>query len=70
MAIQYSEKVVALVPAYNEEERLPTMLDECLQFLDKRGDKYEVSPVLCFTLSVRKSVRLSAICAAILFRSL
>ena len=46
MAIQYSEKVVALVPAYNEEERLPTMLDECLQFLDKRGDKYEVSPVL------------------------
>jgi len=31
-----------IVPAYNEEERLPTMLDECLQFLDKRGDKYEV----------------------------
>ncbi|CAH1400616.1 unnamed protein product [Nezara viridula] len=36
-----------IVPAYNEEERLPPMLDECLDFLEKRckeisGFSYEV----------------------------
>merc|ERR1719342_1018203 len=31
-----------IVPAYNEELRLPTMLDECLEFLNKRKSTYEV----------------------------
>ena len=30
------------MPAYNEEDRLPVMLDECIDFLDKRTSKYEV----------------------------
>jgi len=31
-----------IVPAYNEQERLPKMLDECLSYLDSCGKKYEV----------------------------
>nr|CAG4645746.1 EOG090X0BIY [Lynceus sp. MCZ IZ 141354] len=31
-----SLQLSVIVPAYNEETRLPTMLDECLEFLDKR----------------------------------
>ena len=31
-----------IVPAYNETERLPKMLDECLGFLSKRATSYEV----------------------------
>ena len=31
-----------IVPAYNEETRLPTMLDECLAFLEARAATYEV----------------------------
>merc|ERR1712013_834663 len=31
-----------IVPAYNEQERLPKMLDECLEFLEKRSSSYEV----------------------------
>ena len=31
-----------IVPAYNEELRLPKMLDECLEFLEKRKSSYEV----------------------------
>lgn len=31
-----------IVPAYNEELRLPKMLDECLEFLNKRSSSYEV----------------------------
>jgi len=31
-----------IVPAYNEEERLPKMLDECLEFLESRASSYEV----------------------------
>jgi len=31
-----------IVPAYNEELRLPTMLDECLEFLNKRKSSFEV----------------------------
>ena len=31
-----------IVPAYNEELRLPKMLDECLEFLEKRKTSYEV----------------------------
>ena len=31
-----------IVPAYNEQLRLPKMLDECLEFLNKRKTSYEV----------------------------
>ena len=31
-----------IVPAYNEQLRLPKMLDECLTFLNKRNTTYEV----------------------------
>jgi len=31
-----------IVPAYNEQKRLPKMLDECLEFLEKRSSSYEV----------------------------
>ena len=31
-----------IIPAYNEQLRLPSMLDECLEFLNKRGRSYEV----------------------------
>ena len=31
-----------IIPAYNEQLRLPSMLDECLEFLNKRGTSYEV----------------------------
>lgn len=31
-----------IVPAFNEEERLPKMLDECLEFLETRSSSYEV----------------------------
>jgi len=31
-----------IIPAYNEEDRLPKMLDECLDFLEKRDSSYEV----------------------------
>merc|ERR1712112_437583 len=31
-----------IVPAYNEQLRLPKMLDECLTFLNKRDTTYEV----------------------------
>ena len=31
-----------IVPAYNEELRLPKMLDECLEFLEARKSSYEV----------------------------
>jgi len=40
---QFSIDLSVIVPAYNEEERLPTMLDEALDFLDKRKKtSYEV----------------------------
>lgn len=35
-------KLSVVVPAYNEEERLPSMLDECLEFLEGRSSSYEV----------------------------
>lgn len=31
-----------VVPAYNEEERLPKMLEECTTYLEKSGQKYEI----------------------------
>ena len=31
-----------IVPAYNEELRLPKMLEECLEFLEARKSSYEV----------------------------
>jgi len=31
-----------IVPAYNEEERLSKMLEECLEFLESRSSSYEV----------------------------
>ena len=31
-----------IIPAYNEEDRLPAMLDECLDYLDGRKTSYEV----------------------------
>jgi len=31
-----------IVPAYNEEHRLPKMLEECLEFLEARKSSYEV----------------------------
>lgn len=31
-----------IVPAYNEEDRLPAMLDECLEYLEGRKTSYEV----------------------------
>lgn len=31
-----------IIPAYNEELRLPKMLDECLEFLEARKSSYEV----------------------------
>jgi dolichyl-phosphate beta-glucosyltransferase len=34
--------LTVVVPAYNEEERLPKMLDECTKYLDQSGDKYEI----------------------------
>jgi len=37
-----SKDLSVIVPAYNEELRLPTMLDECLEFLEKRKSTYEV----------------------------
>ena len=35
-------KLSVIVPAYNEELRLPKMLDECLEFLEARNSSYEV----------------------------
>jgi len=35
-------KLSVIVPAYNEELRLPKMLDECLEFLEARNSPYEV----------------------------
>jgi len=35
---QSSKHLSVIVPAYNEEERLPTMLEECLEFLQNRKD--------------------------------
>jgi len=37
-----SVELSVIVPAYNERERLPKMLDECLEFLDGRSSTYEV----------------------------
>ena len=37
-----SVNLSVIVPAYNEELRLPKMLDECLEFLKKRKTSYEV----------------------------
>lgn len=37
-----SVNLSVIVPAYNEELRLPKMLDECLEFLEKRKTSYEV----------------------------
>jgi len=37
-----SVKLSVIVPAYNEELRLPKMLDECLEFLEARKSSYEV----------------------------
>ena len=31
-----------VVPAYNEEERLPKMLEECTEYLEKSGENYEI----------------------------
>lgn len=31
-----------IIPAYNEQERLPKMLEECLEFLEGRSSTYEV----------------------------
>jgi len=31
-----------IIPAYNEEERLPSMLDECLEYLEEKSKSYEV----------------------------
>ncbi|KOC66885.1 Dolichyl-phosphate beta-glucosyltransferase [Habropoda laboriosa] len=41
----WSVHLSVIVPAYNEEQRLPTMLDECLEYLENRlknGCTYEV----------------------------
>ena len=41
----WSVHLSVIIPAYNEEHRLPTMLDECLEYLEKRvksGFTYEV----------------------------
>jgi len=35
-------KLSVIVPAYNEQLRLPKMLDECLEFLEARNSSYEV----------------------------
>ena len=37
-----SVNLSVIVPAYNEELRLPKMLDECLEFLEARKSSYEV----------------------------
>lgn len=37
-----SLELSVIVPAYNEETRLPVMLDECLAFLEGRKKSYEV----------------------------
>jgi len=37
-----SVELTVVVPAYNEEERLPKMLEECLDFLENRSSSYEV----------------------------
>ena len=37
-----SVNLSVIVPAYNEELRLPKMLDECIDFLEKRESSYEV----------------------------
>jgi len=37
-----SVQLSVIVPAYNEELRLPKMLNECLEFLEKRNSSYEV----------------------------
>merc|ERR550519_1392971 len=34
--------LTVVVPAYNEQDRLPKMLDECLEFLESRSSTYEV----------------------------
>merc|ERR1712045_558678 len=33
---------MGIVPAYNEEQRLPKMLEECTNYLEKSGDNYEI----------------------------
>ena len=38
----YSVDLSVIVPAYNEEDRLPSMLDECLEYLDGRKTSFEV----------------------------
>ena len=35
-------KLSVIVPAYNEQLRLPKMLNECLEFLEARNSSYEV----------------------------
>ena len=37
-----SVNLSVVIPAYNEEERLPIMLDETLSFLEEEGQSYEV----------------------------
>ncbi|XP_070162005.1 dolichyl-phosphate beta-glucosyltransferase [Polyergus mexicanus] len=41
----WSVHLSVIIPAYNEEQRLPAMLDECLEYLEKRAESeftYEV----------------------------
>ncbi|GBM46024.1 Dolichyl-phosphate beta-glucosyltransferase [Araneus ventricosus] len=37
---EYSVSLSVIVPAYNEEKRLPAMLDECLEYLESRSVKH------------------------------
>ncbi|KAK9294429.1 hypothetical protein QLX08_010951 [Tetragonisca angustula] len=42
---KWSVHLSVVIPAYNEEQRLPVMLDECLEYLEKRsknGHTYEL----------------------------
>ena len=39
---QESIDISVVVPAYNETERLPKMLEECTSYLAQSGDKYEI----------------------------
>lgn len=37
-----SVELSVIVPAYNEEERLPMMMDEALEYLEERNKKIEI----------------------------
>lgn len=45
-ASSYPIYLSVIVPAYNEEKRLPVMLDEAIEYLEKRSELMSVDPLI------------------------